>query len=37
MADTSDIQTIKKKLKFWNVSEEEAGNIDFHTDERIDK
>ena len=37
MAETSDIQKIKESIKFWNVTKEEAANIDFHTDGGISK
>ena len=37
MAETSDIQKIKESIKFWNVTQKEAANIDFHTDWVISK
>ena len=32
MAETSDVKAIKDLIEFWNISDKQAENIDFHTD-----
>jgi len=32
MAETSDVKAIKDLIKFWNISDKQAENIDFHID-----